>query len=108
MFNHKKYYQSEKGKKNRKITLKKHNDKRQIWIQHVMHNLKINGCAECGYNKCDAALSFHHANPEDKKYNLKQNLLKYSEETIVAELNKCILFCANCHRELHWRESHGN
>jgi len=36
----------------------------------ILHNLKINGCAICGYNECDDALAFHHVNPEDKKFSL--------------------------------------
>lgn len=68
----------------------------------IIHRLKINGCAICGYSKCDAALEFHHTNPEDKKFQVTARTTGYKK--IVEELNKCILLCANCHREIHWGE----
>jgi len=70
----------------------------------VMRNLKINGCAICGYNKCDAALSFHHTDPKDKKFNISTRTLCLKESRIVNELNKCILLCCRCHREIHAKE----
>ena len=57
-------------------------------------------CSICGYNKCSRALEFHHINP-DEKDNTISNLYNYSWEKIKKELDKCILLCANCHRELH-------
>ena len=33
-----------------------------------IQDLKIGiKCAKCGYNKCGAALEFHHINPEEKR-----------------------------------------
>lgn len=57
-------------------------------------------CNKCRYNKCSAALEFHHVNPleKDRKYN---NIRKAFTPVLISELNKCILLCANCHRELH-------
>ena len=67
-----------------------------------LHELKINGCNNCGYHKNDTALNFHHIDPKVKKFNLGINCFtKHSEEEIKEELNKCILLCANCHKELH-------
>ena len=71
-------------------------------LKKVMHNLKINGCAICGYDKCDAALDFHHVNPEDKEFRIRTISLQFKDERIIEELNKCILLCANCHREKHY------
>lgn len=59
-------------------------------------------CEICGYCKNIAALEFHHINPEEKKFNV--DMRKFSNmnlEKLEAELEKCILVCANCHRELH-------
>ena len=70
-------------------------------------NLKINGCAICGYNKCDAALEFHHVNPENKKFSLGARNTEYLSNRVIEELNKCILLCANCHREVHYKEKLG-
>ena len=53
-------------------------DSKRNHKQHkqILHNLKINGCAKCGYNKCDDVLDFHHVNPEDKKYQIVANNIR--------------------------------
>lgn len=70
--------------------------------KQILHKLKINGCAICGYNKCDMALEFHHANPKNKKYNVNKDTI--FKKGLIDELNKCILLCANCHREIEEKE----
>ena len=57
-------------------------------------------CCKCGYNKCEAALEFHHVDPSTKELEwTKMRLL--GAVKLQEELGKCILLCANCHRELH-------
>lgn len=57
-------------------------------------------CQICGYNTCSQALEFHHLIPEEKEYTVaKKTYTKW--EDLVLELQKCILVCANCHREIH-------
>lgn len=58
-------------------------------------------CMRCGYNKCVAALDLHHINPDEKEYGVAK-MRNYSKDKIVAELSKCLLLCANCHREEHY------
>lgn len=63
-------------------------------------------CERCGYNKCVYALDFHHLNLKEKDFNIsKKSYLSWDK--IKAELDKCILVCANCHREIHF-ENGGN
>ena len=93
-----KYYE-----KNKTAYFKKSQQKYKI-NQHIMKNLKINGCAICGYNECTAALDFHHANSKDKSFPLSINGLQHKDNCIVEEINKCVLLCANCHREIHVKE----
>lgn len=63
-------------------------------------------CVRCGYNKSVAALEFHHTG--DNKENTVANLLTKAAgkngdhfALAIAEAKKCILLCANCHRESH-------
>ena len=56
-------------------------------------------CMICGYSKCFDALEFHHL--FDKKFGLSTRGITRSWESIKKELKKCILVCANCHREIH-------
>lgn len=58
-------------------------------------------CARCGYDKNPTALDFHHMNPEEKDFNLSSSNISSNWEFIKPELDKCILLCANCHREVH-------
>lgn len=62
-----------------------------------LHNGK---CGICGYNKTITALEFHHINSEEKEYGLSNgNTRAWLKD--VEESKKCILLCANCHREVH-------
>lgn len=66
--------------------------------------LKIVGdysCKICGYNKCTQALEFHHIDPSKKEYKIT-DVFSYNEDVIIRELEKCIVVCANCHREIHY------
>ena len=57
-------------------------------------------CQICGYNKCVAALDFHHKNPEEKDFGISASGLCRSWEKMLAEANKCILVCCRCHAEI--------
>ncbi len=58
-------------------------------------------CIGCGYNKCSEVLCFHHINPEEKEFSLSKREMVYSYDRLLAEANKCVLLCSNCHMELH-------
>lgn len=69
--------------------------------QEIVSNLG-GKCAICGYQNNLAALEFHHVDPSQKKHPL--DLRHFSNMTLEAlqqEIDKCILVCANCHREIH-------
>lgn len=57
-------------------------------------------CALCGYNRCNEALELHHLNPKEKDFDIAANPCVSWDKTS-AEIKKCILLCANCHREVH-------
>ena len=61
-------------------------------------------CQKCGYDKYIGALELHHLNPNEKEFNLSDRNIKLDWEAIKKELDKCILVCANCHREIHGKE----
>lgn len=56
-------------------------------------------CQRCGYNRCIQALDFHHVS-DDKKFGISTARNRRFEDLKV-ELDKCVLVCAICHRELH-------
>lgn len=57
-------------------------------------------CCICGYDKCIDALEFHHKNPREKDFKLGAgNTISWREYK--SEIQKCILVCSNCHKEIH-------
>lgn len=56
-------------------------------------------CQICGYSECVPALEFHHIDPKEKDFDFRS--IK-SWESLNAELEKCILLCCRCHREVHY------
>lgn len=64
-------------------------------------------CEICAYNKCIAAFDFHHTNPTQKEFNISKVRFTKFDERIKIELDKCLLVCSNCHRELHFSGSGG-
>jgi hypothetical protein len=65
-------------------------------------NLRGGSCEICGYNKNLAALEFHHIDKTTKESQLDSRTLSNSNmEWIMSEFEKCMVLCANCHREIH-------
>jgi len=59
-------------------------------------------CEHCGYDKCLGALEFHHIDPSEKDFSISNaTSRKGLTPEIKKELDKCLLLCANCHREEH-------
>jgi len=55
------------------------------------------GCIDCGYAAHAEALQFDHTG-HDKKGNVSDLIRSdYSWTTIMNEINKCEVICANCH-----------
>ena len=66
-----------------------------------MVDYKGGKCEICGYNKCLEALEFHHKDPNEKDFSIANNFK--SMDKMKTEVDKCLLLCANCHREEHVR-----
>jgi hypothetical protein len=59
-------------------------------------------CVDCGESHV-ATLDFHHLDPSEKERSLG-DIGKYgwSRTKALAEIAKCVILCANCHRKRHW------
>lgn len=75
--------------------------KRRKKIKAMTIEYKGGKCCICGYHKCSAALDFHHIDDNDKSFGLSLRGLTRSWARTKAEADKCVLVCANCHREVH-------
>lgn len=58
-------------------------------------------CERCSYDRCVAAMDFHHREQADKDFAISAKGVTRSFEKMKIELDKCILLCSNCHREKH-------
>ena len=77
--------------------------KRRNKTKEILIEYKGGKCEICGYDKNYSALEFHHLDPNEKDFTISKK--NSSWENIKKELDKCILVCANCHREIHNPES---
>ena len=75
--------------------------KRREKTKELLVEYKGGKCEICGYDRCVEALEFHHINPDEKDFGIGQKGYTRSFEKNKAEVDKCILVCANCHREIH-------
>ena len=67
--------------------------------------IKGGKCERCGYDKCPDAFDFHHLDPSKKEFNINGATFPRSMEKIMVELEKCVMLCANCHREIHYEQN---
>lgn len=97
----KKYIQSEKGKETQKkynISEQSKRARKRRAKSRLVGIIKIEiGCKDCGFNLHPRALEFDHIS-DNKKGNVS-NLIRsdYSWQTILEEIQKCEVVCANCH-----------
>jgi len=94
-----------KGKENRLNSWCKecvYKKQRNRWKDRKRKSVELMGgrCQICGYDKNLSALDFHHKYPSEKEFSFSK-LRQMKWASVVKELKKCILFCANCHREIH-------
>lgn len=72
---------------------------RRVWLTDLKSKLK---CEHCGENT-PICLDFHHIDPEKKSKSVAVLMCSgVKKGRILAEIKKCIVLCANCHRKLHY------
>ena len=92
-----KYY---KDSEIRRATVRRNDAARLLAIKEYIAGIKASGCIICGETTL-CVLDFHHTsnNKLDNISTLVAN--KGSFNNIVAEVEKCVVLCANCHRKVH-------
>jgi hypothetical protein len=58
-------------------------------------------CYLCGCTGLPAIFEFHHRRAREKTFGISHTGAVHVWQTVVAELAKCVMLCANCHREVH-------
>jgi 5-methylcytosine-specific restriction endonuclease McrA len=87
--------------KERRQYLLKAVQRRRERVRLMAVNYKGGRCQVCGYDRCVEALEFHHLDPAQKDFGISYKGYTRSWEKVKQEVDKCVLLCANCHREAH-------
>lgn len=74
---------------------KKRRQKMFDWVQGYKQEI---GCIFCGLNE-PWCLDFHHIDANEKEYTVSR-LIRQSRSKFLAEIEKCVVVCANCHRRI--------
>jgi hypothetical protein len=85
--------------------------------RQIVDEMKVTaGCQSCGYRADARALQFDHVDPAGKYRTRSGRLVhiadmvkgeRYALATILAEIRKCRVLCANCHAVHTYRIQRG-
>lgn len=88
----------ERKEKNKILVIRRRQKLKRIAIKY-----KGGKCVKCDYDKdIPWIYEFHHTDKEEKDFNISS--WSGSEVKMLKELEKCIMVCSNCHREIHYQE----
>jgi len=59
------------------------------------------GCSHCSESD-PRCLDFHHRDPAEKEFDIAKRVRARTLASLMPEIAKCDILCANCHRKLHW------
>ena len=95
------YY--ERNKATEKLRIAEDKKKRMERYKSILWDLKANsGCSRCP-EKDPACLDFHHTDPKTKKFTIAAiSTRSPALKLLLAEVAKCAIICANCHRKEHF------
>jgi hypothetical protein len=94
-------------KRHGQLVVRRRRGNKELWYNFLL-DIGMGKCSICGYNKCQEAIEFHHTDPTKKEMNISQLTYKaFTADNIyelLGEVDKCVVLCANCHREIHNKE----
>lgn len=70
----------------------------------TLAELKSGPCADCGNRFHPVAMDFDHRDPAEKSFQISKG--PKNLQRVLAEIAKCDLVCANCHRVRTWTKGH--
>ena len=80
-------------------------EKRAYWKANIelLAKLRDVPCMDCGQRFPFYVMQFDHRDSTQKRYTISQMVSRAGTKTILAEVAKCDIVCANCHRERTYR-----
>ena len=70
--------------------------KKKKWLWD--HKASV-GCVVC-QERDPRCLDYHHLNPDKKKFSIGSVPSSIPSHAIIIEMKKCVVICANCHRQI--------
>lgn len=91
----------EHARKGRQEAVERFRKNRKLRLLEYKGGMK---CQRCGYDKpIPDVYEFHHRDPAEKDPSWGKMITNnHRIESLLAEIDKCDLLCANCHRETHY------
>ena len=92
-----------------KKTVRQNNKKYQRELREIIDKAKDKPCADCGRRFPPVVMDFDHVDPATKLFNIAAcRARSVSLAALLAEMSKCEVVCANCHRiRTHGISPHG-
>jgi ubiquinone/menaquinone biosynthesis C-methylase UbiE len=81
----------------REVYLDRNRRKRADLMQEV-RKAKERPCADCGGEFPYYVMDFDHRDGESKLFDVSKGMLSLGRAKVLAEIDKCDVICANCHR----------
>ena len=98
----KKYFEGDAKKRHLQQVKERKHAVRDVAREWVWNYLSTHPCQECGETD-PMVLEFHHEGEKELPISVMVNG-GYPIPKIQAEIDKCIVLCANCHRKVTMRE----
>lgn len=87
--------------KNKSVYVIRSMNRRKRLVQQYKEWKSQQQCAICG-EKEEICLDLHHEDPDAKEYSMSRlSQENFGNEKWKAEIAKCTILCANCHRKVH-------
>lgn len=83
--------------RNKAVYLERNQRRREERLQ-LIHKLRENPCTDCGQHYPFYVMEFDHREGEEKVDAIANLAANGSLKALLAELGKCDVVCANCHR----------
>ena len=87
-----------KNRKSNILRTKERREKLKKWLIDYKSNLK---CIICSEDEI-CCIEFHHNDPRRKENTISRAIHNgWSINKLLLEIEKCYIYCANCHRKIH-------
>lgn len=76
-------------------------------FRQILSSIKAVPCMDCGVTYPPYVMDFDHRPGEEKLFTIASQLAQVGLEKLLAEVEKCDIVCANCHRvRTHERDTY--